>query len=322
MDRSRRRPLKVGLMLPTVDDWMAGCTARWTDLVAMARRAEDVGFDSLWMPDHLIYEFGDPGEPRHGLWEAWSLLAALAAATTRIELGPLVACTGFRNPALLAKMADTVDEISGGRLVLGLGAGYHGPEYRAFGYPFDHLVGHFEEALRVIHTLLREGRIDFAGTYYEARECELRPRGPRPTGPPLLIGALAHAPRMLRLTAHYADLWNAWSVNRSEDVGPLREAVDAACRKAGREPSTLGRTVSVLVDLPAATAHPQANWVTRFRAAFAPPVSGSPEELAERLRAFAREGIGHVQVYLEPSTVAGIEAFAPTLALLDRGQVH
>src|SRR6266540_1588609 len=110
VEQPRRRPLKVGLMLPTFQDWMAGRTARWTDLLAMAQRAEAVGFDSLWVFDHVLYEFGDPPQPPHGLWECWSLLAALAAATTRIELGPYVANTGFRNPALLARMADTVDE--------------------------------------------------------------------------------------------------------------------------------------------------------------------------------------------------------------------
>src|SRR5690242_8976954 len=155
------RPLKIGLMLPTVEGWMGGWMARWEDLKRIAQHAEAVGFDSLWLPDHLLFEFGEPGEPPHGLLEAWTLLAALAASTERVELGPLVLCSGFRNPALLAKMADTLDEISGGRLILGLGAGYHEREYRAFGYPYDHRVSRFEEALKIIHTLLRVGTIDF-----------------------------------------------------------------------------------------------------------------------------------------------------------------
>jgi alkanesulfonate monooxygenase SsuD/methylene tetrahydromethanopterin reductase-like flavin-dependent oxidoreductase (luciferase family) len=319
MSQTEMRPLKVGLMLPTLEGWMAGRTARWSDLRTMAQQAEAVGFDSLWLDDHLLYEFGEPGEPPHGLWEAWSLLAALSAVTTRVELGPVVACTSFRNPTLLAKTADTLDEISGGRLILGLGAGYHEREYRAFGYPFDHLVGRFEEALQIVNTLLREGTIDFQGRYYEARECELRPRGPRRRGPPILVGALAQVPRMLRLTALYADYWNTWGVNHVDRLVPVREAVDAACLKVGRDPATLARTVSVVIDLPGSEGGPTAGWVRRFRSFFAPPVTGSSENLAALLRALAREGIGHVQVWLEPSTVAGIEAFAPVLERLDRG---
>src|ERR1700722_8754099 len=133
MIQGAARPLKVGLFLPFVEGTMAGETARWNDLKALGQHAEAVGFDSLWVPDHLVFDVGEIGKPPLGIWECWSVLAALAAVTTRVELGTGVVCTTFRNPALLAKMADAVDEISGGRLILGLGAGYHEPEYRAFG---------------------------------------------------------------------------------------------------------------------------------------------------------------------------------------------
>jgi len=149
MPERTARPLKVGLFLPTGEGDMAGGTPRWNNIKTMVQQAA-WGFDSIWVQDHLLFDYGDPGVRPTGVWECWSLLAALAAVTTRVELGALVACTSFRNPALLAKMADTVDEISGGRLILGLGAGYHEPEFRAFGYPFDHLVGRFEEALQII----------------------------------------------------------------------------------------------------------------------------------------------------------------------------
>ncbi len=314
---ARRRPLKVGIFLPFNERQMAGATARWVDLLAMARRAEEAGFDSVWVADHLLFRFG----PRTlGVWECWSMLAALAAATTRIELGPLVSCTSFRNPALLAKMADTVDEISGGRLVLGLGAGWNEDEFRAFGYPYDHRVGRFEEALTIIATLLREGRIDFDGTYYQARECELRPRGPRPQGPPILIGAMAHAERMLRLTATHADQWNAWLAfgrSRPDEIPPLRDKVDAACRAAGRDPAALARTVTVTVDL---IDQPDSRPTFAQRGVAQVPLTGSPDALAEQLTAFAREGISHVQVALHPNSLAGIEAFAPVLDVLDRGE--
>jgi alkanesulfonate monooxygenase SsuD/methylene tetrahydromethanopterin reductase-like flavin-dependent oxidoreductase (luciferase family) len=163
--------------MPTVEGSMGGQSARWNDLLELALLAEAVGFDSLWVPDHLLISWQ---EQTRGIWECWSLLAALAAVTERVELGPLVTRTGFRSPALLAKMADTMDEISGGRLVLGLGAGTSAPEESAFGAPGDHRVDRFEETLQIIVPLLRDGRVDFAGRYYRARNCELRPRGPRP----------------------------------------------------------------------------------------------------------------------------------------------
>src|ERR687893_2015533 len=190
---------------------MAGATPRWSDLAAIARRAEEVGFDSLWVQDHLLFRY--PDQEPEGPWESFSLLAALAAVTSRVELGTLVTCVSYRNPALTAKIADTIDEISGGRLILGLGAGWHEPEYAAFGFPYDHRVSRFEEALQIITALLRTGHVDFQGAYYTARDCELRPRGPRPEGPPILVGGSGE--RMLRIAARYADAWNA---HRQNDV--------------------------------------------------------------------------------------------------------
>jgi probable F420-dependent oxidoreductase len=286
---------------------MNGATARWSDLAAMTRLAEDVGFDSVWVTDHFIQR--TETETR-GPWECWSLLAAMAAITDRVEIGTLVVCTGFRNPALLAKMADTVDEISGGRLILGIGAGWNEPEYRAFGYPFDHRVDRFEEALTIITGLLRNGHLDYEGTYYQARDCELRPRGPRPNGPPILIGTTGE--RMLRLTARHADQWNVWyshTGNRVEGIIPHLSRVDAACAESGREPRTLERTAAVLIEV-----GPHAPSTMSV-----PPITGTPEEAAIALRAHAEAGVSHVQVWLEPNTLAGIEAFGRVLEALDRG---
>ncbi len=318
MDQTRAttRPLKVGAFIPVVEREMDGGTARGADVLAMARMAEAVGFDSVWVPDHLLIH--DEGRERQGVWERGALLGALAVATERVEIGALVAATSFRNPTLLAKLADTVDELSGGRLILGLGSGRHEPEHRSFGYPFDRQIARFEEALKIVTTLLREGKIDHRGEFYEARECELRPRGPRPEGPPILIGALGTGPRMLRLTAEYADLWNAWLTwGRSwpDAVPPLRALVDGACQAAGRDPATLGRTVALLVDVPGVPA----TLVSTSPTGGAEPLTGSPEQIAEALRGFAGEGIGHVQIIHAPNTVAGIEGFAPVLAALDRG---
>ena len=310
---TERRLLKVGLVLPMAEGRLDGATPRWGDIATMARLGEEIGVDSLWLPDHLLFQADDVIT---GQWECLTILSALAAVTRRVELGTLVVCTGFRNPALLAKMADTIEEISGGRLILGLGAGWGELEHQAFGYPFDHRASRFEEALTIILGLLRTGRVDVEGRFYQARECELRPRGPRPNGPPIMIGTRGE--RMLRLTARYADQWNTWLAfgrNDPADVAPLRAAVDAACREVGRDPATLARTAAVMVDPIGRNERP----VILARAGIAPtPIAGSPEEIAGRLLAFAQEGITHLQVHLHPNTPAGVEAFAPVLAALRR----
>jgi alkanesulfonate monooxygenase SsuD/methylene tetrahydromethanopterin reductase-like flavin-dependent oxidoreductase (luciferase family) len=303
------RPLKVGLFLTPWIEASDGDVPRWADVLARARLAEEAGFDAIWVSDHLLIRL--EGETSLGGWEGWSQMAALAAAVPRVEIGALVLCALWRNPGLLAKMADTVDEISGGRLILGLGAGWHEPEFRAFGYPFARRIERFGEALAIVQPLLRHGHVDFTGAHYQARDCELRPRGPRAAGPPLMIGALANRPRLLELTARYADMWNAWQPwgdNSPAAIPLLRTAVDAACRVAGRDPRTLARSVSVQVDYPDGRPN---------RDATARPLRGTPEDLAEALRGFAREGIDHVQIVLNPNTRTAIERFAPTLALLD-----
>jgi alkanesulfonate monooxygenase SsuD/methylene tetrahydromethanopterin reductase-like flavin-dependent oxidoreductase (luciferase family) len=286
---------------------------RWPEVVAMARLGEQLGFDSVWVGDHLLYR--DEAHGSRGPWEAWTTLAGLAASTSRIAIGPLVACTSFHNPAMLAKLAGTVDEISGGRLILGLGAGWNETEYRAFGFPFERRVARFAEAFTIIRTLLREGRIDFEGEFYSARDCALVPR-PRPGGPPLMVGSIGE--RMLGLTVPYVDGWNAWyswTGNRPEGVNPLRAKVDAACAAAGREPGEVERTVAVLVRLPGATDGREADPSQPVT-----PLEGSPEVIADGLRAYAREGIAHVQLVIDPITEASLEALGPVLENLDSGR--
>ena len=227
------RPLKVGIQLPEVER-----EVRWAELLDMTRAIEDLGFDSVWVGEHLLYRW--PDRPARGPWEAWTLLAAIAASTSRIELGPLVACTNFHNPALLAKQAATIDELSGGRFVLGLGAGWNETEFRAYGYPFDHRIDRFEEAFTIIRSLLRDGAVDFDGRWYQARDCELLPRGPRPAGPPLMIGS--KGPRMLRATMAHADAWNGWyndtgnaAVGRGSAARARRRRLS---RRSGASPAT------------------------------------------------------------------------------------
>lgn len=329
----RRRPLDVGLMLPIWTDgshlphWTNGhgeAGMRWSTTVANARLAESVGFDSLWVPDHFAMDDQveppaadgwpaqtDAVESPTAFWEAWSVLAGLAVATVTPRLGTLVTCVGYRNPAFLAKIADTVDEMSGGRVILGVGAGDHWGEHARFGFDWDLPIGRFEDALQVIAPLLREGRVDFEGRHHVARGAVLMPRGPRPTGPPILIGALGTGPRMLRLVATYADTWNGWFVFEDEDPGDrithALERLDAACDLHGRDPATLRRTISVSVGLDGAPAHGGS-------------LVGPASEIADRFREFAELGIDEVQVVLAPSGRPGIEAFAEVLDRLDTGR--
>ncbi|CAN5816889.1 LLM class flavin-dependent oxidoreductase [soil metagenome] len=299
------RPCKVGIYLPMAERGMDGETPRWSDILAVARRAEELGFDSVFIADHLLYRF--EGQDTFGIWEGMSLLAALAAATERIELGTGVICTGFRNPALLAKMADAIDEISGGRLILGIGAGWHDPEYEAFGYPTDHKFSRFREALQIIQPLLKTGAVDFQGEYYGAHNCELRPRGPRGADLPLMIASTGD--KMLELTARYADAWNGWVVpgRNAELLGRL----DAACAAAGRDPATLQRIGMVMVDHTGAEPDPNAR---------RPPVQGTPEEMAAAFRSLAADGISHLVVSHTPDSMEGLETLAPVLEVLDSGR--
>jgi probable F420-dependent oxidoreductase len=268
----------------------------------MARRMEAAGLDSIWVYDHLLYRW--PGRPTAGIWESWTMLSALAEVTKKVQLGTLVLCTPFRNPALLAKMAATLDEVSGGRLTLGLGTGWHQPEFDAFGYPFDHRVGRFEEALQIISPLLKHGRVDFSGTYHRASNCELIPPGPRPNGPPLLIAG--KGPRMLRLIARYADSWNtAWFATATTAQNSI-ELMRQACEAEGRDPASLGLTVSVPV---------------AFLDLGGPPsgrseyLTGSPEVIAETLGGFQALGAQHVMVEFSPYTSTALERFAEAVRI-------
>ncbi len=287
---------------------------RWPELFAMARTAEQVGFDSLWLGDHLLYDL--PGGVRRGPWEAWTSLAALAAVTERVELGPLVAATSFHPPAMLAKQAATVDAISGGRLIVGLGAGWNEREYRAFGFPYDHRVSRFEEAFTIIRSLLREGRADFAGSYYRVEDCTLDPGPVRPGGPPLMLGSVS--PRMMRIGLPHVQAWNVWWSdygNTPEGFAAVRARVEQAAALAGRAPGEVAATAAVLVGLPGGTGRVMGETYN----ADVRPVQGSPADIAAHLAALAAAGAKHLQLVLDPITRESIELVAEALAVLDRG---
>lgn len=295
--------VRLGLAISTNEVPAEGRAVPWADIRDMAQVAEEVGFDSVWLPDELLWHVE---EGPMGFWECMSMLSALAATTSRIELGTSVLCVTYRNPALVAKIADTVDEISGGRLVLGLGAGYPKESHAAFGYPNDHQYGRFEEALTIIIDLLRHGRANFVGKYHRAENCELRPRH-RPEGPPIMIAA--HGPKMLRLAAQHADRWNWVSFEEPtpEHFAPLLGELDAACREVGRDSDSLERTLDILV-APTGEAD-----TLPFPGQ---PVMGSADEIAAALSALAKLGASEIHAWIWPPSPKTVEAMAPVIELL------
>lgn len=294
-------PLKIGVQLPEVERAVG-----WPEMRRLGLLAEEVGLDSLWVGEHLLYRLED-GSTR-GPWEAWSLLAALAAVTERVQLGPLVTPTGFHNPGMLAKRAAAVDEISGGRLILGLGAGWNEFEYQAFGLPFDHRVSRFEEEFTIVRTLLAQGRIDFSGSFHRLPDCVLDPPSHRPGGPPLMVGSIGR--RMLAITLPHVAAWNVWwdeYDNSPERYRDLVAQVDQACLEAGRDPGEVEATAAVLLLF---------GGESRRRNA-AHPVTGPPEAMAERLLGIHRAGATHLQAVLDPINEETVALLGEVVALVD-----
>jgi alkanesulfonate monooxygenase SsuD/methylene tetrahydromethanopterin reductase-like flavin-dependent oxidoreductase (luciferase family) len=263
----------------------------------------------VWLGDHLLYDL--PGGVTRGPWEVWTSLAAIAAVTERIEIGPLVASTGFHAPAMLAKQAATVDAISGGRLVLGLGAGWNEREYRAFGHPYDRRVSRFEEAFTIIRTLLRDGRCDFRGSYYAVEDCVLDPMPARPGGPPLMLGSIG--PRMLRIGLPHVDSWNVWWSdygNTVEGFADVKATVDERLTAIGRV-GAVEATCAVYVKLPGGTGRQMGDYPATSQ-----PVEGPPAQIAEHLRALAEAGAAGVQLVVDPIVPASIHALGEVIALV------
>ena len=287
--------MKIGVQLPEVERQVD-----WKEYREIALTAEACGFDSIWVGDHLLYREEEIGA--RGPMEAWSLLAALAEATSSVELGPLVAATSFHSPAMIAKKAATVDEISGGRLILGLGAGWNKVEYEAFGFAYDRRVSRFEEAFTIIRTLIREGHIDFEGDYYSHVGMELIPRARHDM--PIMLGS--NGPRMLRIGAPHMDMWNTWHVwfgNEPDGLAPLVKELESACADVGRDPGQIEKSAAVFVQLKRGTGR-QAGSYDRPAAS---PISGPPDEIAGRLAAFSQAGIAHLQLVLDPIDAAAVE---------------
>lgn len=289
--------MKIGVLINHTNDPVTGDIPSYSEIREMAQAIEDSGFDSAWLVDHLLFRFGDEGTA--GIWECWTLLSALAEVTNKVELGTLVLCNPFRNPALLAKMAHTLDEVSQGRLILGIGAGWHQPEFDAFGFPFDHRVGRFEEALQIMKPLLQGKTADLDGKYYHVQKCEIVPPGPRPEGIPLLVASFR--PRMLRLTARYADQWNTAWLGDPQSLEERVESMRNACTDEDRDPSTLTVTVGISI------AFPELGECKSFADE---PLSGSVDELAKAFSAYEAAGADHLIINISPYGLPALERVA------------
>ena len=293
------RLLRVGVQLPEVEREVP-----WPEYISMARTAEEVGFDSIWLGDHLLYR-AEGTRPERGPWEAWTLLAALAAVTERVRLGPLVASASFHPPGLIAKMAATLAEVSGGRFVLGLGAGWNEAEYRAFGLPYDHRVSRFEEAFEIVRRLLGGERVTHAGQFWHVDDAVLLPRPGRAV--PLMVGS--NGERMLGITLPHVDWWNTWYThygNTPEGFARLNWQVTEAAERAGRAPNELERSACMLVSLEEdAVRRPDDDQVV--------PVP--PARVRGHLRDLAEAGADEAILVLRPITEQSIRSLGEALAL-------
>jgi probable F420-dependent oxidoreductase len=288
---------RIGIQLPEVER-----EVRWPELAAMARTAEAVGFDSIWVGEHYLYR-GD-GRPERGPWEAWSVLAGLAAITQRVRLGPLVACLNYHNPAVFAKTAVTVDEVSGGRLVLGVGAGWNRTEFDAFGIPFDHRASRFEESFEIVRRLVSGERVTHQGRWHSTDDAVLLPTPSR--RPTLMVGSVGE--RVLAAALPHVDAWNTWFSWYGNTPDGLREKgsfVDGVCERVGRDPATLERSACVFVRSGGASERPVRDDL--------PPVQGSDEEIADGIRSIAAAGADEVIVVVDPITEASIERIGGVL---------
>ena len=295
------RPCKIGVQLPEVERYVP-----MPEYLDLARSAEGAGFDSIWVGDHLLYDLPD-GSTR-GPWEAWTTLAAIAAVTERVEIGPLVASTAFHAPAMLAKQAATVDAISDGRLIVALGAGWNRREFDAFGFPYDRRVSRFEEALGIIAQLLRGESVTFHGEFYDVDDCVLDPKPARQGGPPIMLGS--NSPRMLSIGLPVVDSWNVWwSIydNRAERFAEAKAEVDAATPE-GSSPEA---TAAVLVTLPSGGGRLMGETYDDRVATV------TPDGLADHVRAMADAGATHLQLVLDPITAESIDIVGEVLADLD-----
>ena len=296
------RSFQIGVVLPIAQFGPERATPRWTDVRDVAVHLEEAGVDTLWTPDELLWRSEDG--PPMGVWEGVAMAGAIAAITSRVTVGTWVMSALHRNPGIIAKAAETLDEISGGRFIFGLGAGHAWPgQAHAFGLPEDRTFDRFDEALRIIVPLLREGHADFEGTFHAVRDLPQAPRGPRPGRIPIMIGG--NGPKGQRHAVRHADIWSGWPENASDmtEFAPRLASLEAICAEESRDPVTIGRSAGLDVrPLDPAGARPGV-------------ISGSAEQMADALRAFRDGGFTRVELMVGGAPAA-YGALAPVIELV------
>jgi len=302
------RPIELGLVLPLLDDPRSGASFSWDAIRSQARFAEVAGFDTVWIPDELVWAVPSWPGPR-GWWECVAIAGAVSAVTDRVNVGTWVLSALHRNPGLTASVAETLDEVSGGRLILGIGSGHAGTQGEMFGYPPDRTVGRYEEALTIMMSLLRTGRADHDGEFHSAKDQLLMPRGPRSGEIPVMLGG--HRPRTIGLAVRHADIWSAYATDSSlpEAFVDRLALVDRICEEQGRDPASLRRSVGLVVEPGDAHVSEEVD--------FGIPLSGSTDRIADAIHRFADMGVDMVEFMPMPNTDATLEALAAVVAALD-----
>lgn len=302
------RPLEIGLPLPTIDLPINAGMDHWEDYRRVAQWAEEVGFDTVWLPDELLWKFPPDFTPM-GTWECVAMTGAVAASTSRVQVGSWVLSALHRNPGLTAKVAETLDDIAGGRFIFGLGAGHAGPQGKAFGYPPDHVVSRYEEALQIIIPLIRDGKATFDGQYHSAFEQDNTPRGRRGAALPIMLAG--HGPRTIGLAVRYGDIWSAFATESSlpEAFADMVELVDRTCEDQGRDPTSLGRSIGVFVELT------EAEFAEEI--GLGVPLRGSPAQVAEHVHRFGEMGVTMLELIPGPFNEESMEKLAELVEILD-----
>ena len=293
--------VELGVVLPLYQTGPERTTHRWDELRALAVKAEELGFDTIWTIDELLWL--PEGKPPMGVWDGVAITGAVATVTSRAKVGTWVLSTLHRNPGIIAKTAETLDEISGGRFVFGLGAGHAYPgQAKAFGLPEDKIVGRYEEALEIIVPLMREGRADFQGKYHSANGLLNLPQGPRPGQIPLFLGG--NGPRVQRIAARHADIWSSYIEESMDEAGPRMESFKQICADEGRDFASIGKSIGTSIN-PFTAAGEKGN-----------TLSGSPDEIAAVLRSWVELGYTQIEFMFEPPTIDALDALAPHIGLL------
>ncbi len=302
------RPLELGLPLPSIDLPMNRGVNSWKAISAFASQAEEIGFDTVWLPDELLWKFAPDFTPM-GTWECVVMASAVAAVTEKVKIGTWVLSALHRNPGLTVKIAEAIDEVSGGRFVFGLGAGHSGDQGKAFGYPPDMVVGRYQEALEVIVPLLRAGEVTFSGEYQSAFEQNNTPRGPQGSDMPLMLAG--HRPRTVGLAVEYGDIWSGYATTGSapEAFVGLLELVNRTCEEKGRDPASLGRSIGVFLE-PTDEEYVES-------VGLGVPLKGTPQETAENIHEFAEMGVTMLELVPSPFNEATMAYLAEVIHILD-----